>query len=395
MIFSDRWSLKDKLISAVSFCLFIQLLICNRLWLDNERFYPKIPVIPNLSFEFVPSLGFSIFCLMLACLLGFIFGRVHRAAVVLFFVLIFLFVFNDINRLQVWMYELVVILLVLFVSNRNNFATAINTLQIIIICVYLWSGVFKMNIYFAEDNFPWLLEPLGLENWATRNFYWGYFIALTESLIGLGLFFNRSRKVAAILAICLHIFILIVLSPFGHNWNHVVWPWNLLMILLVYWLFYKDESQIFEKILEKSRSFFLLPAIFLLFGVLPVFNFWDAWDEQLSFKMYSGDSPEGIFYYSAQQTDCIPIEVKQRFVHITPHSKEHRIILDDWIFYELKVAPYKNKKRLLQAGQKLCRCIEKPELARFELLEVDRWDKSKDRFTTIPCKELLKNFNDK
>ena len=68
-----------------------------------------------------------------------------------------------------------------------------------------------------------------------------------------------------------------------------------------------------------------------------------------------------------------------------------RIILDDWAFYNIKVPPYKSKKRILEVGKKLCQCIKKPELAGLELLEVDRWNKAKDSFTNHPCAELLGN----
>jgi hypothetical protein len=165
------------------------------------------------------------------------------------------------------------------------------------------------------------------------------------------------------------------------------------MIVLLYFLFYKNEDSIFKNIFENLRTNPSFSIVIFLFGIMPIFNFFGAWDEQLSFKMYSGVSPEGIFYYHEQQTKCLPSKVKEKFVHVTPSTKMQRIILNDWIFFELKVAPYKSRKRLLQVGKELCLCFEKPELAGLELLEVDRWNKEKDKITSFPCSELLRKEN--
>src|SRR5690606_9573082 len=101
-----------------------------------------------------------------------------------------------------------------------------------------------------------------------------------------------------------------------------------------------------------------------------------------------GISPEGIFYFVENSNECIPDSVRQRFGHETPGTNELSIILDDWAFYELKVAPYKSKKRIMQAGAQLCRCIENPDLARLKILEVERWNKEDDHFSDFSCREL-------
>ncbi len=389
MILKNQWALKDKLIAVISLCLFLQLLICHQLWLDNERFYPKISTFENFPLTFVDSAGLPIFLALLTCLVAFIIGKANRYIAALFVLLAILFILNDINRLQVWFYELTIMLFVLFSSKNLNEKFTIKILQLIIICVYWWSGIHKLNIYFVEDTFPWLMEPIGLEAFALNNSNLAYFTAILETLIGLGLFFSRTRPIAVLLGISLHIIILIILSPIGYNWNHVVWPWNICMIVLLYLLFYKNQESIINSLFEIFRTNLMFSIILILFGVMPLFNFFGAWDEQLSFKMYSGVSPEGIFYYQEKQTDCVPTSVKEKFVHVTPSTKMQRIILDNWVFFELKVAAYKSRKRLLQVGKELCLCIEKPELAGLELLEVDRWNKEKDTITSFPCPKLL------
>ena len=390
MILKNQWSLTNKLVAVISLCLFLQILICQPLWLENERFYPKILVFESIQFAFVDSTGSIFFYIILLCLISFIIGKANRFTISLFFISIIVLVLNDINRLQVWLYELTIMLSVLFISKNTNTKIATKALQVIIICVYWWSGIQKLNTYFVEDNFPWLMEPFGLDNLVSNYSFIAYFAAIIETLIGLGLLFKKTRPLAVILAFSLHLIILIILSPIGHYWNQAVWPWNVCMILLVYLLFYKNEGSLFKSTLKNFHAFLPFPIIIILFGIMPLFNFFDAWDEQLSFKMYSAVSPEGIFYYHEQQTKCIPSIVKEKFVHVTPSTKDQRIILDDWIFFELKVAPYKSKKRLLQVGEELCHCFEKPELAGLEILEVNRWNRENDRITKYPCSSLLK-----
>ncbi len=389
-----RWRQKDKLIPIVSFCLLLQMLISYPLWIGANRYYPKISVIDDISLVFVDSIGYLLFSMALICLLIFIIGKVNKYFIFLFFLVLALFVLNDINRLQVWMYQLSVVLFVLFYSTSDSKKSTIIALRIIMIGIYFWSGIQKINIYYVEDIFPWFVEPYGLKSFVDSNPLIAYVTALIETLIGLGLVFRKTSRIASILAISMHLLILIVLSPLGHNWNHVVWPWNVCLIALVYYLFYKNKEVVSIISLTNFRSFSFTPFIVLLFGIMPIFNFFGFWDEQLSFKMYSGMSPEGVIYFNQTEEGCIPLFLEDHFIDISHNSKTTRIVLDDWIIEELYVPPYKSRKRIVQAAQKLCRCFENPELAGLELLEVNRWDKKKDSWTTFPCVDLLESVTE-
>ena len=385
----NSWRLRQKLIAIIGSSLIVQLLISYQLWINIDRHYPLIPTFQGVEFQFQDTLGVVFFSILLLSLASMILGKSNSFINGLFFALLILFILNDINRLQVWVYELGVMLAILCFIGKENKDLAIKALQLIVVSVYCWSGLQKLNIYFIEGNFPWLFEPFGLDAFFLDFSGFAYFAANLEFLIGLGLFFKRSRKIALPFAIGMHLILLICLGPFGHNWNHVVWPWNVAMIALLYLLFNEQSKPIFSTHKEFKRHW-LLPSIFLFFGIFPVLNFFNAWDEQLSFKMYSGISPEGIFYYKQNQTVCIPNKIKKNFVHTNPSKKLNQIILDDWAFHELNVVPYKSKKRIMQVGEKLCRCVENPELAGIKLLMVYRWNKNEDLLLNYTCAELLK-----
>ena len=390
MLLKNSWSLRDKLIAIISVCLITQISISYPLWLDEFRSYPSIPFFDFLAFPIFKNANYLLFFFLILSLLLFTLKKANRFIIGSYFIALLLFILNDINRLQVWIYQLNFMLAILFITSERDHKFGLKALQLILISIYFWSGIHKLNIYFIEDTFPWFIEPFGNISNSEIQYFLACSVAIIESLIGIGLIFKKTRKGACIAAFGFHVLILFVLSPFGHNWNHVVWPWNLCMIFLLYFLFYNDENKIYEYSNRKRQFFSSFSIIFALFTVMPLLNFYGAWDEQLSFKMYSGISPEGVFYYQYQEVVCIPEKMKEKFEHVTPISKKHRIILDDWVFYELKVAPYKSKKRLLQVGKKLCDCIEKPELAGLELLEVERWDKENDKFIQFTCNDLLK-----
>ena len=59
MIENNQERLKKTLISLLSACLFFQLLICYPLWVNSERFYPKIPAFNKLPLLFIDSIDWN------------------------------------------------------------------------------------------------------------------------------------------------------------------------------------------------------------------------------------------------------------------------------------------------------------------------------------------------
>ena len=72
--------------------------------------------------------------------------------------------------------------------------------------------------------------------------YAGLALPMFEILAALGLLFAKNKQRYALLLIAMHIFILIFLSPLGINYNSIVWPWNVLMILYLIILFYHIKT---------------------------------------------------------------------------------------------------------------------------------------------------------
>lgn len=86
------------------------------------------------------------------------------------------------------------------------------------------------------------------------------------------------------LLIGMHIFILIFLSPLEINYNSIIWPWNVLMIVYLIILFYNNSAQISLRNLLVGVT--IIPV--LMIAILPFLSFVGLYDNYLSFNLYSG-----------------------------------------------------------------------------------------------------------
>ena len=106
---------------------------------------------------------------------------------------------------------------------------------------------------------------------------------LVEAGIGVGLL-TRYRNWAVILALGMHAFILFCIGPLGHDWNTVVWPWNVAMAAFVVLLFWRTGDISPKKILllSRRRPSYLHAVVLVLFAVMPLLGLFGLWDSYLS-----------------------------------------------------------------------------------------------------------------
>jgi hypothetical protein len=83
----------------------------------------------------------------------------------------------------------------------------------------------------------------------------------------------------------MHLFILLLLTPIGLNYNAIIWPWNAVMIIFIFIVFYNNNPTISFKNLLKDYN--KIP--FILIGILPLFCFLGFYDNYFSFNLYSGN----------------------------------------------------------------------------------------------------------
>jgi hypothetical protein len=262
-------------------CWIVTKLLCYPLWL-GERFFPMVPVHSILSavpLYWHQVLLWSALFFMLLCL-------VFPGRKLALFILIpeLLSCLLDQGRWQPWEYQFLFMLAAyVFYSNQQYLFTA---WQLMLAGLYFFSGLSKINPAFIHDvwNHLFLHNWLGIYTNHEMIFRLGYALPLVEMLAAGLLCFERFRKVGIILLAAMHLIILALFGPLGLNRNPVIWPWNLLMPVLLVLLFYRQSFLPQRNFFTKIFSWVMVGC----FCILPWLHLADRWDHYLSFTMYSG-----------------------------------------------------------------------------------------------------------
>ncbi len=339
------------------------LLLSLKLW-AGSRFYPLTPVL-----DIFPPIPFPLDWIILLALFGLLTAIVISSKPKWFIwvsvAVVTLLVLLDQQRLQPWVYQYAFMLatLGLFswkwddVEAKN---TTLNVCRFIIASIYFWSGLQKLNLEFIGSVFPWMIAPIAqlFPETAQPAFYvFGIFVPFIEMGIGIGLLTRKFRTIAIYLAIAMCIFVLWTIGPFGHNWNSVVWPWNITMAILVIILFAKTKTVPLLQILW-VRNYAFHKIILVVFGLLPLFYFFNIWDSYLSWSLYSGTPNEAAIYMSDRVKYRLPNRVQQ---FVQTDSRDRNVLpISDWAFAELNVPPYPETRIFENIARSICKVASDP-----------------------------------
>ncbi len=278
---------KTNLILKIT-CVFwiFTKLFSYKVW-NTDRLFPVIPPfdfledVPNfvhLSLFFVALCGMAVVA---------VFPK-NRTVLGLTIVVELMSCLLDQSRWQPWEYQYLLTFLFFFFyhHNRKQFS---NYFAFLLVVTYFFSGLHKLNggfLYSVWEKMI-LIRFLNFDANQIQNIfvhYAGLGLPILEMCLAIGLLFAKNKKPLALLLIGMHIFILIFLSPLGINYNSIVWPWNMLMIIYLFILFYEGNTSFsFKNLLS---GFNKIP--FAVIAVLPVFSFFGLYDNYLSFNLYSG-----------------------------------------------------------------------------------------------------------
>lgn len=335
--------------ALVTACL-LTMLASAPLW-QNSRVFPVLPIAG--WFPVLPAPWDSgLFLFVLASLASSCWR--YRPGVSLFLASSLLLALGDQSRWQPWFYMYWVMLL--FTLTQGT--TAIVACRVALCAVYFWSGLQKCNSHYFELVVPWFVKPAAawLPSFITTAFQWAVAAAPgIEILIGLGLWFARTRLIAIVTACAIHLGALLFLGPLGHQHNWIIWPWNLVMPALVWILFPRGRLEPAWSALRESL--WVKPAL-ALFCLLPTLSFFGKWDSYLSFSLYTGHLTKADIFISAAVRDRLPSEI-QPFVVPTPQPYNEQVqgayvvLVELWADKILKVPPlpearnYRNVARYL------------------------------------------------
>lgn len=321
------------------------ILFSLRLWFGVGRSIPRIPSIVAIS----PFAEFPLSILLLAALIISLFSSRSRylvAAAVLTALLVLL----DLTRLQPWVYQYVLILITLAFARFGPIERIVTTNQIIVASLYFWSGVQKLNWTFAHEVFPGLLEEANIHLSSSLSGL-AILVALIEALSGIGLLVRRTRQVAVVLIVVLHLSVLVLLIVKGLN--TVVWPWNVAMLAIVPILFWKAKDSVARKELWRWRRFnVLLHAMFTLCLIAPALSFAGWWPIYLSGALYSGRSPVAVVRINDQFGSQLSDVAKQQI--FLNSQRQPMLPLHEWSQTELNVPPYPELRSFRQLTRTVC-----------------------------------------
>ena len=351
-------------------------LLSWKLWIAS-RSYPLTPVsdsLPTIHFPF----DYIVFIALLILLPAIMISSRSRRYILVFVVLAALLSLWDQSRWQPWFYQYLFMLAALGCyslkdSDPKKQDAALNVCRLIVASTYFWSGLQKINASFLDGVFPWLVEPLSRvlpEAFTTLSRPIGIAVSLLETGIGVGLLTTRLRNPSIALAIAMHTLILFLIGPLGHNWNSVVWPWNISMQMFVLILFWRVKTGSLKDVTE-MRTFPFNGVIIVLFGVMPLFSFLGLWDSYLSAALYSGNTTVAGVYMSDSVRRSLPTEV-QRYVWKSADDKYWLDILG-WSLGELNVPPYPEKRIYKNIARRICTHAQEPSEVILEIQESSRW----------------------
>ena len=346
-----RWA---RLVVAAA--LAAGLLLAPRLFLAT-RVFPRVPVLDGWP-PLPAPLDVVVLGALLAALGGVALAPRARWWAAAATVLALILAADDQSRWQPWFYQYVAMLAALALAREAGDTLA--AWRAVLVGLYLWSGIQKLNTTFMTHLFPWLVEPLADVLPATlhRLLLGGWMVVpVMEIAVAIGLLVPRLRNAAVVGAIATHVVVLGLLGPLAHGTNAVVWPWNAAMAALAALLFWNGSQATTPHVLIPRRLGAHAAAL-VVFGVLPALSFAGRWDAYLSGALYSGNVKAAALAVSDAVSAQLPDPARRHVVR----NRMGANVLDiwEWSMGELAVPSYPEDRVFRAAARDVCRLATDP-----------------------------------
>jgi len=340
------------------------LLLSYPLWTSNRSF-PLAPLWGDAMAISLP--GNTAFILLLtAALLSLLLPRRDLTAGVTAIICTWAMV-EDINRAHPWMLYYTLGWATIALTHQKDIQFTV-LMRLLMVCVYFWSGVHKINPNFFEYAWPYLVEGVvGKVGQGSVGLQLGYAIPVIESGLAIGLLFPRSRKWAMSLLIAMHIGILMSIGPTGQNWNLVVWPWNLIMVVNLLILFSKERTW-----LPKVRiaRWWFANLFILLVGIMPALHILHLWPPYLSWSVYSMKQSELLITVDEHSAACLPKNLLEAdFAPSEAGLKTYYLL--DWSTQSLKTPHFPHSLVYARVAEELCSSCKSESY--LEIVERERY----------------------
>lgn len=373
----------EWLIRILLFSLLVSLWLTHKAWIPVDVDYPRVPLLPFFDPEFpIPFLLVN-FILIHVCAIAILTNKRREVALPLLLIAFLLFFIDDIDRFQPWIFVHLP-MLVLLVRKGDS---AIGLVRWGMAFMYFWGGVHKLNQNFAWEVFPYFMKPFGWNELfylpskeigsyplpSINHIAW--IIPATEILIAFFILIPAFRRIGIVAGVAMHVFTVFILGPLGHNWNSVVWVWNVELLILLFLLFGKEIPTFRASLTELKTGRAAIVFTFFM-GIAPVFWYSGYYPHALSYHLYSGYNPQVNFWFDKEtsvrmytmpdgKSDIDFSKVNKRimdskwvdFTFYDVERDESFIMADHYAMQELNVPIFAEEFYFRILGKKLCDCF--------------------------------------
>lgn len=361
-------------------------------------FARSVPAVPWI--EGVPTPGAPWDWLLLgafACsVVGWMIAWRSRLIIGLSLLLALVIAVQDMLRAQPWFYQYVLMMGLVLVhaarargdSLRQERAGAGLLRDVVWMCaaIYFYSGLHKVSTAFVDEIFPHLarvpIDWLGLSKSQAHAAGWA--IGPTEAVFGLLLLWRRTRLIGVVFATLMHVSILLSLVTMGEQSNVVVWPWNLVMVLLL-WLCWRPQPRATNapaSVPEPSGAWQATSptapaprwagALHLLLRglivVAPALGLARLWPMYLSWGMYAGGDIYLVIGMSDEAFARAPEWARAHPKPVEGERIKHACVLNEWVAMETQVRAFPEPRYAWGLMRRALR--EFPSLAGVVVMEI-------------------------
>ena len=239
------------------------------------------------------------------------------------------------HRIQPWAWEFCLVGLLLALGGVR---TGLLSWRWLVISIYVWSAISKLDATFFTSHSPFLLEgllkalgqPRALALWSEAA-RWRLAAAIPhgELLIALALAVPRLRLLGLVGAVAMHAILLLALGPWGHGHQPGVLLWNLFFIGQNLLLFGQPAPNRtgWQDLRSGEWAAVVVGLTAVLFPALEPIGLCDHWP---GWVVYAS-RPERVYVYVAEaDADQLPAEAQRFLEPATPWEPWRQLRIDRW-----------------------------------------------------------------
>ncbi len=360
-----------------------------RLWIPQTVF-PQVPAFALLC-------DAPVWCdwILLGCLIaGLLFvamgrtGYLHSCGCVFILVSLCALVCLDQHRLQPWAYQL---WLFTTIWLGCGFHVGLTWMRWLMVSIYFYSALGKFDFEFLHTVGQQMLGAMA--TWFGRDLTeipgWLRLVVvatfpMAELVVAAGLVWPKTRRLAGLFAICLHLTLIGVLGPLGLNHRMGVLLWNAQFAVQVYLLFVAKRMPLVNGDMVKPTAapkFFVwlsgcvqssCIAIIATVIVLPITERFGVWDHWPSWALYAPHSSRARVEVDAPSLHRLPADLvalmKKPILEDEGMLEWVLVPIDAWSLQSLDTPIYPQARFQLGVAKKIASAVDSEGQVRVTIL---------------------------